>query len=219
MRLAAHFARVNQLKHWDDLATAAFSRTVPAKSSVALKRGRLACAAKCGIVLRYNHAGLTVRASVIAVLLLPGLVLSLGAGAVFGLQLGLLAVWAGATLGETLAFLLGRYGAAASHLPICVPLLPQLCSASVCADGQYCSSLVIHPGNLCRGAAALCPTIVLDQRVQSQRMQSTICKCDCTMDTIPTHLPSSRNQQVKHLAFQCDERVPLLHPQYCQEPS
>lgn len=43
-----------------------------------------------------------------AVLLLPGLVLSLGAGAVFGLQLGLLAVWAGATIGETIAFLLGR---------------------------------------------------------------------------------------------------------------
>eukprot|EP00208_Stichococcus_sp_RCC1054_P007620 CAMPEP_0206139724 /NCGR_PEP_ID=MMETSP1473-20131121/7032_1 /ASSEMBLY_ACC=CAM_ASM_001109 /TAXON_ID=1461547 /ORGANISM="Stichococcus sp, Strain RCC1054" /LENGTH=298 /DNA_ID=CAMNT_0053533613 /DNA_START=370 /DNA_END=1266 /DNA_ORIENTATION=- len=47
--------------------------------------------------------------AVATVLLLPGLVLSLGAGAVFGLQLGLLAVWAGATLGETLAFLLGRF--------------------------------------------------------------------------------------------------------------
>lgn len=45
----------------------------------------------------------------VAVLLLPGLVLSLGAGAVFGLQLGLLAVWLGATIGETIAFLLGRY--------------------------------------------------------------------------------------------------------------
>lgn len=44
-----------------------------------------------------------------AVLLLPGLVLSLGAGAVFGLQLGLLAVWLGATIGETISFLLGRY--------------------------------------------------------------------------------------------------------------
>lgn len=42
-------------------------------------------------------------------LLLPGLVLSLGAGAVFGLGAGLVAVWAGATLGETIAFLLGRY--------------------------------------------------------------------------------------------------------------
>lgn len=58
------------------------------------------------------------RTSVTAVLLLPGLVLSLGAGAVFGLQLGLLAVWAGATLGETLAFLLGRCGANTSHLPL-----------------------------------------------------------------------------------------------------
>lgn len=43
------------------------------------------------------------------VLLMPGLVLSLGAGAVFGLEVGLLAVWAGATLGETVAFLLGRF--------------------------------------------------------------------------------------------------------------
>jgi uncharacterized membrane protein YdjX (TVP38/TMEM64 family) len=47
--------------------------------------------------------------SAAAVLLLPGLVLSLGAGAVFGMQLGLLAVWLGATIGETIAFLLGRY--------------------------------------------------------------------------------------------------------------
>lgn len=55
-----------------------------------------------------------------AVLLLPGLVLSLGAGAVFGLQLGLLAVWLGATIGETIAFLLGRYVSTAHVRRLCV---------------------------------------------------------------------------------------------------
>ncbi len=69
-----------------------------------------------------SGGGSRLHISVPAVLLLPGLVLSLGAGAVFGLQLGLVAVWAGATLGETLAFLLGRY------------LGPISCS-------KYCSSL------------------------------------------------------------------------------
>lgn len=43
-----------------------------------------------------------------AVLFLPGLLLSLGGGAIFGAALGCLVVWAGAVLGETLAFLFGR---------------------------------------------------------------------------------------------------------------
>ena len=42
------------------------------------------------------------------VLFLPGLLLSLGGGAIFGAALGCLVVWAGAVLGETLAFLFGR---------------------------------------------------------------------------------------------------------------
>ena len=44
-----------------------------------------------------------------AVLFLPGLLLSLGGGAIFGAALGCLIVWVGAVLGETLAFLFGRY--------------------------------------------------------------------------------------------------------------
>lgn len=43
------------------------------------------------------------------VLFIPGLILSVGSGFVFGLPLGTLAVWVGATIGQTLAFLLGRY--------------------------------------------------------------------------------------------------------------
>ncbi len=43
------------------------------------------------------------------VLLLPGSVLTLGAGAVFGLLQGFIAVLTGATLGATCAFLVGRY--------------------------------------------------------------------------------------------------------------
>lgn len=43
------------------------------------------------------------------VLLLPGAILTLGAGAVFGLAKGFVAVSVGATLGATCAFLVGRY--------------------------------------------------------------------------------------------------------------
>lgn len=43
------------------------------------------------------------------VLFIPGLILSLGAGYVFGLGLGTLAVFCGAGVGQTLAFLLGRF--------------------------------------------------------------------------------------------------------------
>ena len=43
------------------------------------------------------------------VLLLPGSVLTLGAGAVFGVSRGIVIVWISATLGATAAFLVGRY--------------------------------------------------------------------------------------------------------------
>lgn len=46
---------------------------------------------------------------VAAVLLLPGSVLTLGAGAAFGVMQGAVLVSAGATLGATAAFLVGRY--------------------------------------------------------------------------------------------------------------
>jgi uncharacterized membrane protein YdjX (TVP38/TMEM64 family) len=46
---------------------------------------------------------------VAAVLLVPGLILTLGAGAVFGLVTGTIAVSIGATLGATAAFLVGRH--------------------------------------------------------------------------------------------------------------
>ena len=41
--------------------------------------------------------------------LFPGSVLALAAGAVFGLVLGSLLVWMGTVLGQTLAFIIGRY--------------------------------------------------------------------------------------------------------------
>jgi uncharacterized membrane protein YdjX (TVP38/TMEM64 family) len=44
-----------------------------------------------------------------AVLMLPSFVLTLGAGAVFGVVTAFIAVWIGATLGATAAFLIGRY--------------------------------------------------------------------------------------------------------------
>lgn len=47
--------------------------------------------------------------AVATVLLVPGSVLTLGAGALFGLGRGFATVLAGATLGATLAFLVGRY--------------------------------------------------------------------------------------------------------------
>ena len=46
---------------------------------------------------------------VACVLLLPGSVLTLGAGAVFGVAYGFGIVWISATLGATAAFLVGRY--------------------------------------------------------------------------------------------------------------
>ena len=46
---------------------------------------------------------------VAAVLFIPGSVLTLGAGAVFGVALGVVCVSIGATLGATAAFLVGRY--------------------------------------------------------------------------------------------------------------
>ncbi|MCL5123351.1 MAG: TVP38/TMEM64 family protein, partial [Deltaproteobacteria bacterium] len=42
------------------------------------------------------------------VLLVPGSVITLGAGFLFGVPLGLLTVWIGANLGAAVAFLLGR---------------------------------------------------------------------------------------------------------------
>ena len=45
---------------------------------------------------------------VACVLLLPGSVLTLGAGFLFGVPLGLLSAWTGATLGACAAFLVGR---------------------------------------------------------------------------------------------------------------
>jgi uncharacterized membrane protein YdjX (TVP38/TMEM64 family) len=45
------------------------------------------------------------------VLLLPGSVLTLGAGAALGITRGFLSVWVGATLGAALAFLVSRHGA------------------------------------------------------------------------------------------------------------
>jgi uncharacterized membrane protein YdjX (TVP38/TMEM64 family) len=44
-----------------------------------------------------------------AILFLPGFILTLGAGAVFGLVRGTLAVWGGATLGAAASFLIARY--------------------------------------------------------------------------------------------------------------
>mmetsp|Transcript_28830 Transcript_28830/g.81226 ORF Transcript_28830/g.81226 Transcript_28830/m.81226 type:complete len:335 (-) Transcript_28830:192-1196(-) len=47
--------------------------------------------------------------SVGVVILLPGSLLSLGAGAVYGLGLGALLTWVATIIGQTMAFLLGRY--------------------------------------------------------------------------------------------------------------
>lgn len=44
-----------------------------------------------------------------AVFFVPGLLLAFGGGFVFGLPIGTLSVWLGATIGQTVAFLLGRF--------------------------------------------------------------------------------------------------------------
>ncbi len=44
-----------------------------------------------------------------AVLFLPAAILSLAAGALFGMWLGLLFVWIAAVIGESISFLLGRF--------------------------------------------------------------------------------------------------------------
>jgi uncharacterized membrane protein YdjX (TVP38/TMEM64 family) len=56
--------------------------------------------APIGFILIYNIA---------TVLLMPGLILTLGGGALFGLGWGTLYVFIAATLGATFAFLIGRY--------------------------------------------------------------------------------------------------------------
>lgn len=57
--------------------------------------------------------------TVAVTVLFPGSILALAAGAVFGLVLGSLLVWLGTVLGQTLAFIIGRYGL--------LPLLPAYC--------------------------------------------------------------------------------------------
>lgn len=47
--------------------------------------------------------------SLSAVLFIPGTILTLGAGVVFGVVWGSVYVWIGATIGATFAFLIGRY--------------------------------------------------------------------------------------------------------------
>lgn len=47
--------------------------------------------------------------AVATVLFIPGAILALGGGFVFKLHIGLLAVWLGGTIGQTVAFLLGRF--------------------------------------------------------------------------------------------------------------
>lgn len=69
-------------------------------------RSALSWIAGFGPVGVFFFIGLYIVASV---LMLPGSILTLGAGAVFGLSQGFVAVLAGATLGATCAFLAGRY--------------------------------------------------------------------------------------------------------------
>ena len=47
--------------------------------------------------------------TVAVVLLFPGSILALAAGAVFGVVLGSVVVWLGTLLGQTLSFIVGRY--------------------------------------------------------------------------------------------------------------
>ncbi|MDA0577025.1 MAG: TVP38/TMEM64 family protein [Verrucomicrobia bacterium] len=69
-------------------------------------RDALAWIAELGMLGVIFFVGLYILASV---LLLPGSILTLGAGAVFGVVVGSIAVSIGATLGATCAFLVGRY--------------------------------------------------------------------------------------------------------------
>ena len=64
---------------------------------------------KCaGMDSRSSSMGSDFFYIVACVLLLPGSVLTLGAGFLFGVPLGLLSAWTGATLGACAAFLVGR---------------------------------------------------------------------------------------------------------------
>lgn len=69
-------------------------------------QGALSWIAGSGPAGVFFFIGLYIVASV---LMLPGSILTLGAGAVFGLSQGIVAVLAGATLGASCAFLAGRY--------------------------------------------------------------------------------------------------------------
>lgn len=60
----------------------------------------------CSLGMRRRFAGMY---TAMVALFLPGVVLILGAGFVFGFWRGLLAVWAGGAVGQALAFLLARY--------------------------------------------------------------------------------------------------------------
>ena len=56
-----------------------------------------------------SMAVFTVLFAVAVVLLVPGMFLSIGSGAAFGLAAGTLVAWLGTVLGQVGAFLLGRY--------------------------------------------------------------------------------------------------------------
>lgn len=57
----------------------------------------------------WGPVGFVVLYVAATVLLVPASILTLGAGAVFGVGRGVVTVWIGATLGATAAFLIGRY--------------------------------------------------------------------------------------------------------------
>ncbi len=88
--------------------------------------------------------------------LFPGSVLALAAGAVFGLVLGSLLVWMGTVLGQTLAFMIGRYSnrACNSHFRHCV-----LDSYEIRCDIKIQS---------CLGALCVICSVVVPSCVQSQ---------------------------------------------------
>ena len=66
------------------------------------------------------------------VVLFPGSILALAAGAVFGLALGSLLVWTGTVLGQTLAFIIGRCNSQAYSITITPYMLRSMLYCLTC---------------------------------------------------------------------------------------
>ena len=141
-------------------------------------------------------------------LFLPGLLLSLGGGAIFGAALGCLVVWAGAVLGETLAFLFGRCA-------LCLPAGFTMCSCefSACIQVPSEASAVLQAAaaGLAEDAdeqvpslGGMLPSVLLGPLLLPKALAARLlrpCKARAAVTTQYTQLQGSVEPAVKGALF------------------